>query len=219
MSENVFVVKFAVESEAYQSFAELKSAALTKEYVVFQAYLVKNEGGKLVEKDNFDTGIESMNDMGAGALVGALLGVIGGPVGVLLGTSYGMMVGGTIDAIDIADNALLINQVSSAIAEGETALLMLVSENSEDSFAKCFDKFNTTISKFDAGEVVEEVEEAIKLERQMRKEALQKMHEEKKEARKDKIEAHKAKIKSDFEELKKKVESVNVSEIDPKLLD
>ena len=52
MSENVFVVKFAVESEAYQAFAELKAAALTNDYAISQAFLVKNEGGKL-EKTGF----------------------------------------------------------------------------------------------------------------------------------------------------------------------
>lgn len=45
MSENVFVVKFAVESEAYQAFSELKFAALTNDYVISQAFLVKNQGG------------------------------------------------------------------------------------------------------------------------------------------------------------------------------
>ena len=216
MAENVFVVKFTVESEAYQAFAELKAAALTNDYVISQAFLVKNESGKLVEKDEFDTGIESANDMGAGALIGALVGVIGGPVGVLLGASYGLLVGSTVDAMDIADSSLLINQVSSSVAEGETALLLLVSETHEGSFTRDMGKFSTTVTKFDAAEVAEEVEKAVELEHQMRKEAHKQMKEDKKAERKEKIEAHRAKIKADFENLKKNGLDTT---IDPMILD
>ena len=216
MSESVFVVKFNVESEAYQAFAELKSAALTNDYVISQAFLVKNDGGRLVQKDEFDTGIETTNDMGAGALIGALVGVIGGPVGVLLGASYGMMVGSTVDAMDITDNSLLINQVASSVAEGESALLLLASEINEGSFDHAMEKFSVTVTKFDAGEVAEEVEKAIELERQMKKEALQQMLQDKKAEHKEKIAAHKAKIKADFEELKKNGINTN---IDPMILD
>ena len=219
MSESVFVVKFAVESEAYQAFAELKSAALTNEYVVSQAFLVKNEGGKLVEKDEFDSGIETANDTGAGALIGALFGVIGGPVGVLLGAGYGMMVGSTVDAVDIADNSLLINQVASSVAEGETALLLLASEIEEGSFEKSQEKFTVTVTKFDAGEVAEEVEKAVELERQMKQEAFQKMMEDKKAEHKARVEEHKAKIASDFDQLKRKLESAPKPDIDPMILD
>ena len=215
MSESVFVVKFAVESEAYQAFSELKAAALTNDYVISQAFLVKNEGGKLVEKDEFDTGIETTNDMGAGALIGALVGVIGGPVGVLLGAGYGMVVGSTVDAMDITDNSLLINQVSSSVAEGESALLLLASEINEGSFTRAMEKFSAAVTEFDAGEVAEEVEKAIELEHQMKKEALLKMLEEKKTDHKEKIEAHKARIKADFEELKKN----GLNNTDPMILD
>ena len=219
MSESVFVVKFDIESEAYQAFAELKKAALTNDYVISQAFLVKNEGGKLVEKDEFDTGIETTNDTGAGALIGALVGVIGGPIGVLLGAGYGMVVGSTVDAMDIADNSLLINQVSSSVAEGESALLLLASEINDGSFARDMGKFSAAVTEFDAGEVAEEVEKAVELEQQMRKEARQKMLEEKKAEHKAKVEEHKAKIKADFAELKKKIDSAPRPELDPKLLD
>lgn len=216
MSENVFVVKFHVESEAYQAFSELKTAALTKDYVISQAFLVKNEGGKLIEKDEFDTGIETANDMGTGALLGALVGVIGGPVGVLLGASYGLMVGGTVDAIDITDNSLLINQVAASVAEGETALLLLVSETAEDSFTRDISKYLTTVVKFDAAEVAEEVERAAELERQLRREALQRMHEEKKADLKERIEIKKAGLRAYFDYLK---ENSDPSDYNPMILD
>lgn len=215
MSESVYVVKFHVESEAYQAFAELKSAAITNDYAISQVFLVKNEGGKIVEKDEFDSGIETTNDMGAGALIGALIGIIGGPIGMLFGAGYGLLVGGTVDALDIADNSLLINQVASSVAEGESALLLLVSETNEGSFTREMGRYLTTVLKFDAAEVADEVETAAELERQMRKEARQKMREAKKEEHKEKIEKHRENIHQDFETLK----NTDISGIDPMILD
>jgi len=216
MSENVFVVKFQVESEAYQAFSELKAAAITDDYAISQAFLVKNEGGKIIEKDEFDTGIESTNDMGAGALIGALVGVIGGPAGMLLGAGYGLLVGGTVDALDITDNSLLINQVASSVAEGETALLLLVSETNEGSFTRDMGKFLTTVFKYDAAEVAEEVETAVEMERKMRKEARQQMLEAKKAEHKENVEIRRAKIHQDFESMK----NTDIrSDIGPMMLD
>ena len=218
MSESVFVVKFAVESEAYQAFSELKTAAITNDYVISQAFLVKNEGGKIIDKDEFDTGIETVNDMGAGSLIGALVGIIGGPTGMLLGMGTGLLIGGAVDTLDIADNNLLINQVSSSVNEGETAILMLISETNEGAFTAFMSKYLTTVFKFDAGEVAEEVEKAAELERRLRKEAREQMLAEKKAEQKENIEQQKARIHAYFEYLKEYGESTD-AQIDPKLLD
>lgn len=218
MSESVFVVKFSVESEAYQAFSELKNAALTNDYVISQAFLVKNDGGKIIKKDEFDTGIETVNDMSAGSLIGALVGIIGGPTGMLLGMSTGMLVGSTVDAMDSVDNSLLISQVSSTVTEGETAILLLVSEIQEGSFIAAMGKYLTTVFKFDAGEVAEEVAQAVELERQLRKEARQKMFAEKKAEHKENVEEQKEKIHAYFEYLKEYGKSTD-TKIDPMILD
>lgn len=207
MSENVFVVKFSVESEAYQAFSELRSASLTNDYVISEAFLVRNEGGKIIDKDVFDSGIETTNDISAGTLIGTLVGIIGGPTGMLLGMGTGMLVGSAFDAIDIADNSLLIGQVSSSVEDGETAIILLVSETNEGSFTQAMSKYHTTVLKFDAAEVAEEVEEAMKLELQLRKEASQKMLEAKKAEHKENVEMQKSRIHAYFDYLKDFYES------------
>ena len=215
MSESVFVIEFDVESEAYQAFHELKNNPLNDDYSISQAFLVKNENGKIVKKDEFDTGIESINDTANGALIGGLVGILGGPVGMLLGSSYGILVGGTIDAVESYDNSLLINQVAAKISESQTAILMLATEKQNDSVARDLSNFTARVDEFAAADVKAEIDAAIELERQLQKEARQQM----KEAKKAEREAKKAEIKEDAEakkaELNEKAETKK-AELDAK---
>ena len=204
MSENIFVVKFKVESETYQALSELKYNPINEDFTAAQAGVAKNEGGHIVPKDCFDTGAESKNDMVMGGLMGALIGVMGGPVGMLICGTAGALLGSTVDANDNLVNATLIEQVCSAIPEGETALVALVSENNTDSFEKSFAKFECAASCFDAAEVAEEIKQAQQMQDKLAKEARDQLRREKKETRKERIEEHKAKIKSYFESIKAK---------------
>ncbi len=203
--ESIFVVKFNVESEAFQALTELRQQPVTDNYVVSQACLVSKKDGRITTLDQFDTGMESLNDTGTGTVVGALAGILGGPIGVLLGASYGAMVGSVVDTADILDNASLIEQVSETIADNETAIIALVSETNVETFDADMKKFNTKVKWFDAGEVAAEVEKAYELERQLRKEARKQLREEKKEDFKQMVETQRKKISDDFENLKKKL--------------
>ena len=70
--ENIIIVNFDVESEAYQAFTELKPNAVTENYVVSQTALAKNTEGRVAVLDGFDTGVETKNDTQMGGLIGAL---------------------------------------------------------------------------------------------------------------------------------------------------
>ena len=52
--ENLVVSVFNTESEAYQSFADLKAFRQTQTTKVAQIALVKNENGHIVEKERYD---------------------------------------------------------------------------------------------------------------------------------------------------------------------
>ena len=153
---------------------------------------MKNENGKIVKKDEFDTGIESINDTANGALIGGLVGILGGPVGMLLGSSYGILVGGTIDAVESYDNSLLINQVAAKISESQTAILMLATEKQNDSVARDLSNFTARVDEFTAADVKAEVDAAIELEHRLQEEARQEMKEAKKAEWDAKAEAKKA---------------------------
>ena len=109
MSENILIVNYKVESEAYQALSELKRETSNSNYTISQAVIVKRESGKLAIQDGFNADASMGEDTWTGSLLGSLVGVLGGPLGVLLGGSVGMMIGGAVDASDAAKNASLID--------------------------------------------------------------------------------------------------------------
>ena len=202
--ESIITAVFSVESEAYQAITELRNRAVTDEYAVLQAALIKKENGQIVPCDGYDTGINTTDDTLAGGLIGGLVGILGGPLGILLGGAWGSLIGSTIDAGDAADSLSLIEAVSSKLEDGETALIALVSEESSAAFDNALSKFNVRIERRDAAVVAQEVEDARELEEEMQKEARRKMREAKKAEKKEKIEEKRAKVKADIEAFKAK---------------
>ena len=61
--ESVFVVKFNVQSEAFQALTELRQQPANDDFVVSQACLVNKKDGRITMLDQFDTGMESVNDI------------------------------------------------------------------------------------------------------------------------------------------------------------
>ncbi|MBQ2679677.1 MAG: hypothetical protein IJF98_05740 [Firmicutes bacterium] len=204
MAESIIVANFEVESEAYQAFSDLKRTCVNSQYIISQMCVLKNEGGKIIDKDYFDSGAETANDTRKGTLVGALIGVLGGPIGVILCGSMGYLIGKTKDIVDIEKNASLIERVCELIPEGTTSVVALAWEDGENAINGKLNNFSVKSARFDAAEVAEEVEQAVELQKKMEKEARKKLREEKKEAAKQKIEERRAKIKEDFEKRKAK---------------
>ena len=201
-TNSVVLVNFEVESEAYQALSELKRAAVSEDFVVSQACVVKKEAEGVKMQDGFDTGVESRNDTLRGGLLGALVGIIGGPLGVLLGYAGGSLVGMAVDGSDQAKNVSLIGQVAESMEEGKTSLIALVSEQDALSFDVNFTKFDAHITRLDAAEVAAEVEKAMEVQRSLQKEAREKMREDKKEARRARVEQQRARLEAEFEEFK-----------------
>ena len=125
MKENVILVNYNVESEAYQALSELKRETSNANYTISQAAVVKKENGTLHIMDSFVNGAATGDDTWKGSLIGSLVGILGGPIGVLLGGSMGMLIGGAVDANDMADNASLLERASDSIYDGETAVILL----------------------------------------------------------------------------------------------
>ncbi len=201
MTEKIITSVFNVESEAYQALSEIKKEAVNDRYVVSQIALVKNEGGRIVTKEWFDTGVESRNDAPMGGLIGSLVGIIGGPIGMLLGGGMGYLAGSAKDADDVAGNVSMIERVSNQIVDGETALISLVQEMTEGSYEARLYQWQTSVVVEDAAEVAAEIERAENLQREMEKNARKQMRDEKIQAGKEKLEEQRNKIKAHFDEL------------------
>ena len=132
--ENVVMITFDVEAQAYQAFSQLKNDSVNSAYTILQMAVIKNGDGKIVPVDGFDSGIDSTDDTWTGGLIGSVVGILGGPLGVLLGASIGLLTGSIMDANDADDNSSLILYGSQALGEGKTAIVALVQESDEKAF-------------------------------------------------------------------------------------
>ena len=201
MNENLVLVNYKVESEAYQALSELKRDTANANYTISQAVIVKRENGQLNTMDGFINGKDANDDTVTGSLIGGLVGILGGPIGILLGGSVGMLVGGAVDASGIVKDASLLEKAGDSIAEGETAIILLAQEEYETALTAKLNDFDVTITRFDAAEVAAEVEHAREVERQMAKETREKLREEKTEAFKETVAKKSEELKNWFSHL------------------
>ncbi len=199
MAEQVKVVVFRNEAEAYMKFSNVKNGLIgKKDYLLSEMVIVKKENGQYFIKEAFDTGVDTRNDSTRGLLLGSFVGILGGPIGVLLGGATGSLTGSFIDSGDAAENASIIEKVSNVISEGETAIIALVSETIEKSFDGEFSGFDVEYFESDAAEVLSEIEEAERLQKELRKEAKKKLNEEKKANFAKKLEDYRNELKKKF---------------------
>ena len=203
MNENLVLVNYKVESEAYQALSEMKRDTANANYTISQAAIVKRENGQLNTMDGFINGKDANDDTVTGSLIGGLVGILGGPIGILLGGSVGMLVGGAVDASGIVKDASLLEKAGDSIAEGETAIILLAQEEYETALTAKLNDFDVTITRFDAAEVAAEVEHAREVERQMAKETREKLREEKTEAFKETVAKKSEELKNWFSHLGK----------------
>ena len=198
MNENLVLVNYKVESEAYQALSELKRDTANANYTISQAVIVKRENGQLNTMDGFINGKDANDDTVTDSLIGGLVGILGGPIGILLGGSVGMLIGGAVDASGLVKDASLLEKAGDSIAEGETAIILLAQEEYETALTAKLNDFDVTITRFDAAEVAAEVEHAREVERQMAKETREKLREEKTEAFKETVAKKSEELKNWF---------------------
>ena len=205
--QNILAVLFKNESEGYQAITELRQIPVTDTCAIFQMVLIKRQGQTISVSDSYDSGIQAGNNAMVGGLVGGLIGILGGPIGVLLMGSYGMLAGSLAGSAEALDGAAMIEMVSGKLLDGEVALVALTEEANEAELDARLRKFDVEIARFDAAVVVEEVEEAQKMQKEMDKQARRQLREVKKAERKKNVEEKRAKIAADFDAFKKKHKS------------
>lgn len=201
--DNVVAAVFEVESEAYQSFMNLRNLPFGEGYVVAEAALVKRAGDAITIVDTFDaTGVTS-DDTATGMMVGSLVGILGGPLGVLLGASVGALAGSMYDAEDAVDSISMLEATALKLYDNEAAVIALVQED-EPAFDAAFNGCDVTIIRHFAADVYAEVDRARELEAELINEAKQQLRAEKKAARKERRADRKASIAARFDAVKEK---------------
>ena len=206
--ENVLIIYFNVESEGYQAFSEISHSAFSKDKstLIEQASLIKREKGNIIAKEVLHNGKERNEDIIVGSIIGGFLGVLAGPLGVLLG----MGVGATLTSLSFNDdeeNTGLIHSVTSRLQDNDIAILAVVQEENEAILDEYFAKFDTTIVRYDAHVIEEEIEYAEKLQKDLVHQARVQMRQKRSEERKRIADQKRAYIQARFEALKEKLKS------------
>ena len=208
--ENVVTTIFDVESEAYQAFAELRQRPFGEGYIVAETALLKREGDAIIMADSYDAAAITSDDTSAGIVIGSLVGILGGPLGVLLGAGAGALIGGRADAVDTVNSLSLLEVAASKLFDGEVAIISLVQEE-EPAFDAAFDKYETTIIRYFAIDIMEEVDLAYEVLADLSNQAKQRMRAERKaerqEAREERKADRKAKIQAKFDGIKARHEA------------
>ena len=198
MSNNVVITIFEVESEAFQAFSELSKAPMGEGYVVPEAALIKNTAGTIELCDAFGYGAPDSGTT-SGIIIGSLVGILGGPVGVILGAATGAFAGSVSDSGRAIDAASVVAVVAGKIYEGEIAIAALVREE-EPAFDVVFDKYKTTIIRYDAADIADDVDRLYELEAAVSAQVLDEVKADRKAERAERREEAQAKIQSQFDE-------------------
>src|SRR6266566_8322046 len=119
--ENVVVVNFPDESNAYEALTSVKELDSQGQLGLRAAAVVeRHEDGSVVVKDEIgDNGLEGT---ATGGVLGLLIGILGGPLGVLIGGATGLLVGSLFDLEDGEQTESVLGEISQAVHAGHTAL-------------------------------------------------------------------------------------------------
>jgi uncharacterized membrane protein len=204
--ENVVVVSFEEESNAYQAASVLKEASAEGRIDLHAVAVVQRmEDGTLRVKegdaDAFPVATWTGGAVGAatGGIVGLTLGTLGGPLGLLLGGSYGALLGSLVD-LDAADEAeSVLATMARAIKPNQTALIAAVTEPAVEVVDGEMERLGGKVVRRSVADVEAEIVAAEDAARAADEEARRKLREERsaerKEKVKEKIESLKAKLK------------------------
>ena len=213
-SENLLIVNYKNESDAYQAFTELET--LNDYYYIDQAAIVKKENGEYIVKEEYYGGVKSADDTVKGGLIGSLIGLLGGPLGVLFGGSVGATIGGIKDTADFLKDFDLADYAYAHIGEGETALLLLADEKGNSALNDQLNAFDVTIKRISVPAVEKELDRAAVYEAQREKLAAQR---EELIAERNDLEAERKELDAQQNEIDAKRQELDAKceEIDAKL--
>ena len=203
--ENVVVSIFAVESEAFQAFTELRQMPLGEGYTVAEAALVKNQDGFVTMEDAF--GMRAADaDSTTGILIGSLVGILGGPIGVILGATTGAAVGSVSDLGRTVDYASVVAVVADKIYDDEIAIVALVREE-EPAFDVVFQGFAAQTMRYDAADIAADVDRMIEVQDEISRQVIQEAKADRKAERASRREERRAAIEAKINEFGDSVEA------------
>jgi uncharacterized membrane protein len=196
-SENVIVVNFAENDNAYETMTLLKELDSQGQVdLAGAAVVVRDDDGHVLVKD--DVADESHSATLGGGLIGLLIGVIGGPFGVLIGGATGVLVGSLFDAHDGDETESVLSDVSSSVQVGRPALVAEVTEQSTEVIDTAMRGIGGEVLRRSLDDVEAEIAATEQAQRAAKREARKLLVQERQGKHRDEIRAK-------IEELKAKL--------------
>ena len=163
MNRDVLITARIVSAnEGKAILAAFRDKAVTGNYIVSQAALVKRDSGKTVIADNFDSGAKTGNDTLLGGLVGGIVGLAAGPVGALVTGGLGALAGSVKDDEDEWKGNGAISYAASRLRDGELAVITLAREDEENALDAVFRQYAAIPYREDVSKVREALRDAEK---------------------------------------------------------
>lgn len=203
----MLVAVFESETTAYEGLSALKNLHSNGDITLYAtAVISKNEKGELKLKTAAE---EGPIGTATGLLTGSLIGLLGGPVGIAIGAFAGSMAGLIYDVSSDDTNTTFVDEVSSALAKGKTAVIAEIDESWTIPVDTSLEKMNAVVFRRLKAEVAEDQmareSEAIAAELKTLKEEWKEAGEERKAAVKGAITKLQAKAKAMGELVEKKL--------------
>jgi uncharacterized membrane protein len=194
---NVIAVSFPESSSAYEALSYLKELDGQGQVVVQGAAVVeRTQDGQLTIKDRVSD--EHAHATWTGGLIGVLVGILAGPFGILIGGVTGLLVGSLFDVQGEAEEGSALAAISSKIQPGQTVLVAVVSEQSDDVIDSAMTRLGGAVVRHPVEDVEAEIATAADAQRAAQQEARAKLRTERHQHVKDevqaKLEALKAKL-------------------------
>lgn len=196
-SDNVIVVSFNDDSDAYEAITVLKELD-SQDQLKLQAaaVVVRGQDGHVTIKD--EVAEDHYAGAATGGILGLLIGVLGGPLGILIGGAIGVLIGALFDSDDADDVDSDLADLSTKIRIGRTSLLAEVTEPSPEVIDSAMQRLGGDVARRSVSDVKFEIAAAEDAQRAARKEA-------RKELRKAKHKKHKQEADAKIAELKAKL--------------
>ncbi len=173
MGKRVIILNFDVASKAYQAFSEIKKLHTGRQLKGEQMAVVThdNDGTHKFKIDDF-IDLTGANNSSKDSLIGMIIGVFVSPIAMLLGWFAGSMIGGYKDVKEVTDANSVFQQVINSIHEGETGVILIAEETDNRPLNQLiFSDLGAQITRLDYETVEDELKEAQKLEKEVKKQA------------------------------------------------
>jgi uncharacterized membrane protein len=193
--ENVIAASFAEDANAYEALTNLKELGDQGQIdLAGAAVIVREEGGTIVVKD--EVGDIGYTGTATGGIVGLIIGILGGPIGVLLGGATGVLIGSLFDMDDVDETESVLEEMSRTARVGHPALMAEVSEESPEIIDAAIKRLGGTIVRRPLEDVEGEIAALEDAQREAKKAARKRLHDQRRAERKEKVRAKIAELKA-----------------------